>query len=76
MNNKLLEYRRTKLYKNLNLYHACAIVEAFDDELHSEAEIYTAWQWLMDNLWCWKLQGWYGRTANALIDMSYIEPRK
>lgn len=34
----------------------------------SEDQIYEAWQQLIDTGLCWQLQGWFGRTANALIE--------
>lgn len=36
-------------------------------EASEEAQI-AAWQHLIDNGMVWKLQGWYGRTATALIE--------
>jgi len=52
----------------MTLYDACAIVEGFDGEEHTEEEIIAAWQYLIDTGMCWKLQGWYGRNASALIE--------
>jgi hypothetical protein len=49
-------------------YSACACVEGFDDQQHTMAETTSAWQYLIDTGACWTLQGWYGRTAQALID--------
>lgn len=49
-------------------YLACAIAEGFcEGEGASKEEQLTAWQWLVDTGTCWKLQGWYGRTANDLV---------
>ena len=48
-------------------YRACSIVEGFSGEDHSEEERLEAWQYLIDTGACWTLQGWYGRTAAALI---------
>ena len=62
-----MDYRKTKLYKTMSSYIACSIVEGFDGEEHTRKEILTAWQWLVDTGLCWKLQGWYGRTANDLV---------
>jgi hypothetical protein len=69
-----MNYRKTKLYKTLNAYNACAITEGFDGEEHTKAEIVTAWQWLVDTGLCWTLQGWYGRTASSLIEAGYVKP--
>jgi len=49
-------------------YDACACVEGFDGIEHSEDEIISAWQHLINTGDVWKLQGWYGRTAQMLID--------
>ena len=49
-------------------YSACACVEGFDREDHTEEEMVSAWQFLIDKGICWQLQGWYCRTAAELID--------
>lgn len=49
-------------------YSACAAVEGFDGEEHTEDELLEAWQFLIDTGAAWSLQGWYGRTASNLID--------
>jgi hypothetical protein len=43
------------------------------DELH-ECEIVELFQELVDNGDAWKLQGHYGRTAQALIDVGLVTP--
>ncbi len=55
-------------------YLACAIVEGFceGEEATGERQI-EAWQYLVDMGLCWTLQGWYGRTAQRLIDEGAIE---
>lgn len=65
--------RETTLYKTMDSYTACAIVEGFDGEEHTEEEVLTAWQWLLDTGTCWHLQGWYGRTVNDLLEQGAIE---
>lgn len=52
-------------------YDACACVEGFDGQDHTDDEIISAWQYLIDTGICWSLQGWYGRTAAALIDSGH-----
>jgi hypothetical protein len=49
-------------------------VEGFDGEEHDQETIISAWQYLLDTGLCWKLQGWYGRTANELIEAGFITP--
>ena len=55
-------------------YDASACVEGFDGEDHDQDTIISAWQYLLDTGLCWKLQGWYGRTANQLIEEGFITP--
>lgn len=51
----------------MTTYDACAIIEGFDGQEHTQAEVLAAWQHLIDTGDAWRLQGWYGRTAAALI---------
>ena len=37
-------------------------------EADSEEEVLEAWQTLIDSGLCWQLQGWFGRTAQSLIE--------
>lgn len=57
-------------------YDACACVEGFDGEEHEQDTILSAWQFLINTGDCWKLQGWYGRTAKALIEQGLCYPAK
>lgn len=50
-------------------YDACAAIEGFDGEEHTEEEIIEAFQFLIDNGDAWKLQGFYGRNAARLIEL-------
>jgi hypothetical protein len=61
-------YRKTKLYKRLTSYLACAYAEGFcEGEGASEEEQLIAWQYIWDT-GVWKnLQGFYGRTVHELI---------
>lgn len=49
----------------MDTYTACSIVEG---EEHTEDEVLEAWQALIDTGAAWILQGFYGRTASALIE--------
>lgn len=52
-------------------YTAVGIAEGFL-EADSEEQFLEAWQYLVDTGIVWQLQGWFGRTAQALIDNGYI----
>jgi hypothetical protein len=49
-------------------YDAVAACEGFDGEDHDAETLRSAWQHLIDTGLCWKLQGFFGRTAKTLID--------
>lgn len=49
-------------------YDACAAIEGFDGQEHTEDEIIEAFQFLIDCGDAWTLQGFYGRTAARLIE--------
>ena len=55
-------------------YSASAAVEGFDGEEHDADTLRSAWQYLIDTGTCWRLQGWYGRTANTLIASGECRP--
>lgn len=68
------DYRKTKFYKTLTSYLATAYAEGFcEGEGASETEQLTAWQWLHDKGIAYKLQGWFGRTAQNLIEQGVIK---
>lgn len=46
------------------------------DDTATQADILQAFQFLVDSGDVWSLQGWYGRTAKALIDEGLIQPAK
>lgn len=56
-------------------YTAVAIAEGFE-EAESEQQVIEAWQHLIDTGLCWSLQGWFGRTASALIEQGVCRPAK
>lgn len=51
----------------MNTYDATGIAEGWI-EADSEEQVIEAWQTLIDTGLAWQLQGWFGRTANALIE--------
>lgn len=52
-------------------YLAVGIAEGFE-EADSEEQALEAWQHLVDTGLAWSLQGWFGRTATALIEAGHI----
>lgn len=56
-------------------YDACAVIEGFDGEDHTEEEVIDAFQHLIDTGTAWSLQGFYGRTAQSLINHGLCHPR-
>ena len=52
---------------SINSFNAVGIAEGFI-EAESEEQVIEAWQYLIDSGLAWKLQGWFGRTANQLIE--------
>jgi len=59
--------------KEITPYLACAIAEGFcEGEGASETQQIEAWQYLHDSKLAYSLQGWYGRTAQALIEQGII----
>ena len=58
----------------MNTFEAVAIVEGDNEEEIDNGEYLQAWQYLIDTGLAWTLQGWYGRTAYALIDSGDCMP--
>jgi hypothetical protein len=52
-------------------YTATGLAEGFI-EAESEEQVLEAWQHLVDTGLAWQLQGWFGRTAQHLINEGYI----
>jgi len=52
-------------------FTAVAIAEGFW-AAESQDEVIEAWQYLVDTGIVWKLQGWFGRTAQHLINEGVI----
>ena len=57
-------------------YEAVMIAESAQ-HVENEDEYIAAWQHLIDAGICWRLQGWFGRTASRLIEQGYCSsPRQ
>ena len=57
----------------MDSYTATGLAEAFI-EAESEEQVIEAWQYLIDTGLCWRLQGWFGRTAMDLINNGVCQP--
>jgi hypothetical protein len=62
------------IIQKMSIYDACACVEGFDGQEHSEEEVIASWQYLIDTGAVWQLQGWYGRNAHLLIEEGICRP--
>jgi hypothetical protein len=54
----------------MDSFTAVMIAEGVEEA--SEYEILEAWSHLIKTELVWSLQGWFGRTAQSLIDAGYI----
>lgn len=59
----------------MNDYLAVGIAEGFE-EAENEQQVIEAWQHLIDTGLCWRLQGWFGRTAMDLINAGICHAKK
>ena len=55
----------------MNAYLATGLAEGFI-EAESEEQVIEAWQYLVVTGLAWSLQGWFGRTAAALIEEGVV----
>jgi hypothetical protein len=51
----------------MDVFLAINIIEGLED-VDGEQDVIDAWQYLIDTGTVWSLQGYYGRTAHALIE--------
>lgn len=57
--------------QQMDLFRAAMVAEGVE-EVDTEEEYLAAWQLLVDTGVCWRLQGWFGRTAAGLIQEGLI----
>jgi hypothetical protein len=63
--------------KSIEMTDTDAVLIAEGEVEADEATTIAAWQHLIDTGMCWRLQGWFGRTAMTLIeDGVCVAPRK
>ena len=55
----------------MNQFDAVMIAEGAQ-EAESVEQVQEAWQLLVDTGMAWQLQGWFGRTAMAMIERGFI----
>ena len=56
----------------MDVFQATMIAEGVDEA--DEETQRAAWQTLIDTGVCWQLQGWFGRTAQGLIEAGVCTP--
>ena len=61
--------------KKLDNYTATGLAEGFV-KAESEEQIIEAWQYLHDTGLAYRLQGWFGREAQSLIENGIIDDKK
>ena len=60
------------MHNTMNDYKATGIAEGFI-EAESEEQVIEAWQYLHDTGLAYKLQGWFGRNAQRLLEQGIIQ---
>jgi hypothetical protein len=63
----------TKVNKPMTQFDAMWIAEGLDESA-TEEQMIEAWQILHDTGLAYQLQGWFGRTAQHLIEQGVINP--
>ena len=57
---------------SMDAYTATGLAEGFI-EAESEQQVIEAWQYLHDTGLAYQLQGWFGRTAQHLLNLGVIK---
>ena len=70
-----LYYIDLKKEISMDDYNAIGIAEGFI-EADSEEHYISAWQHLIDTGIVWSLQGWFGRTAMAMIESGHCNANR
>ena len=69
--NKVVRQKKMKrLQQSGHVNDAVGLAEGWIEG--TESDVIEAWQYLVDTGLCWKLQGWFGRTATNLIKEGII----
>lgn len=64
----------TSKVASMDSFTATGIAEGWI-ECESEEQYIGAWQSLVDSGLAWRLQGWFGRTAERMIEEGLISPK-
>ena len=79
MNNEKPQFEQLKLpfpqETKMDTFTATMIAEGVY-QAESKEQFIEAWQLLIDTGMAYQLQGWFGRTANALIEQGYCTPKQ
>lgn len=59
--------------KLMDSFTACSIVEGFCGHQPTQHDLVSAWSYLISSGDCWRLQGFYGRSAIALLENGYFD---
>jgi len=62
--------KQYEIMNNMTDYQAVGLAEGFEEG--TEEQIIEAWQYLHDTGLAYKLQGWFGRTAQSLLENGII----
>ena len=66
-------YEGEPVETGMNTYDAIGLCEGFV-KAESEDQIIEAWQYLHDTGLAYRMQGWFGRMAQAMIEEGVITP--